>query len=63
MSLSKREQIIMKISKAMVDAFLQGQRNEAEIMTTICNQEGLSHKETVNLIDDITVFTLGGKSK
>jgi len=58
MTLSKREQIIMKISKAMVDAYLQGQRNEAEIMTAICNQEGLSSDETVNLIDDITKFTV-----
>lgn len=58
MTLSKREQIIMKISKALVDAFLEGKRNEVEIMTKICKQEGLSHDEIVNFIDDITEFTL-----
>jgi len=48
----------MKISKAMVDAYLAGDRNEAEIMTKICKDQELSHTETVNLIDDITKFTL-----
>lgn len=59
MTLSKREQIIMKISKALVDAFLEGKRNEVEIMTNICKEEGLGHDETVVILDDITDFTIG----
>ena len=58
MTLSKREQIIMKISKVMVEAYLRGERNEAEIMTTVCNEEGLSPDETVSLVDDITKFAV-----
>jgi len=59
MTLSKREQIIMKIGRAMVEAFLEGKNNEAEIMTVICKDEGLSHNETVRLCDDVTKFAIG----
>ena len=63
MSLSKRELIIMKISKGLVDAFLQGKRNEVEIMTNICKQEKLTPDETITIIDDVTEFTVKENEK